>query len=110
MFPEMKVDWRTHPNNIGHFYNVGCFRCHDGKHVSNTGKIIRTDCNICHSVIDQSHGEAQIAIQSGGFEHPVGLGALSGFKCNDCHKGAGAFKHPIDLGDISSFMCAECHK
>src|SRR6185436_3124974 len=28
-FPEMKVDWRTHPDNIGHFYSVGCFRCHD---------------------------------------------------------------------------------
>ena len=110
MFPEMKVDWRTHPNNIGHFYNLGCFRCHDGKHVSNAGKIIRTECNICHSVLDQSQGEAQIAVQNGGFQHPVGLGALSGFKCTDCHKGSGEFKHPVDLGDISSFMCADCHK
>jgi hypothetical protein len=25
-FPEMKTDWRTHPNNIGHFI-PGCFRC-----------------------------------------------------------------------------------
>jgi hypothetical protein len=30
IFPYMKVDWRTHPNNIGHFYTPGCFRCHDG--------------------------------------------------------------------------------
>jgi hypothetical protein len=29
-FPEMKLDWRTHPNNIGHFYSNGYFRCHDG--------------------------------------------------------------------------------
>src|SRR6185369_13995299 len=31
-FPEMKADWRTHPNNIGHKDWPGCFRCHDGKH------------------------------------------------------------------------------
>src|SRR6266496_1384751 len=29
-FPEMKTDWQTHPNNIGHLYSSGCFRCHDG--------------------------------------------------------------------------------
>ena len=33
IFPEMKVDWRTHPNNVGHYYFQGCFRCHDGNHV-----------------------------------------------------------------------------
>ena len=109
MFPEMKVDWRSHPNNIGHYYNLGCFRCHDGKHVSDTGKIIRTDCNICHTVLDQTEGEAHIAVQNGGFQHPVGLGALSGFRCNDCHKGSGSFKHPLNLGDISEFKCTECH-
>ena len=30
LFPEMKVNWKTHPNNIGHLYSPGCFRCHDG--------------------------------------------------------------------------------
>jgi len=30
IFPEMKLDWRTHPNNVGHLYSRGCFRCHDG--------------------------------------------------------------------------------
>jgi hypothetical protein len=108
-FPEMKVDWRTHPNNIGHFYNLGCFRCHDGKHFSDTGKKIRTDCNICHTVLDQTEGESHLAVQNGAFEHPVDVGALSGFKCTDCHQGAGAFKHPIDLGDISQFKCTDCH-
>jgi nitrate/TMAO reductase-like tetraheme cytochrome c subunit len=108
-FPEMKVDWRTHPNNIGHFYNLGCFRCHDGKHFSDTGKKIRTDCNICHTVLDQTEGESHLAVQKGAFEHPVDVGVLSGFKCTDCHQGAGAFKHPIDLGDISQFKCTDCH-
>jgi hypothetical protein len=109
MFPEMKVDWRTHPNNISHYYNLGCFRCHDGKHFSESGKKIRTDCNICHTVLDQSRGDIPIAVQNGGFQHPVGLGALSGFRCTDCHQGKGSFTHPINLGDISEFKCTDCH-
>src|SRR6266568_9288838 len=36
-FPEMKVDWRTHPDNVGHFYSQGCFRCHDNQHASRDG-------------------------------------------------------------------------
>ncbi|MDD5191435.1 MAG: NapC/NirT family cytochrome c, partial [Dehalococcoidales bacterium] len=27
-FPDMKVDYTTHPNNIGHQQSPGCFRCH----------------------------------------------------------------------------------
>ena len=53
-FPEMKVDWRPHPINVGHLYFSGCFRCHDGEHVSSTGKVVNTDCNICHSVLYDS--------------------------------------------------------
>ena len=48
IFPEMKLDWRTHPNNIGHLYSEGCFRCHDGQHVSKEGKVIARDCESCH--------------------------------------------------------------
>ena len=48
----MKVNWKTHPNNIGHFYIQGCFRCHDGNHVSKDGKVISKDCNSCHTVLD----------------------------------------------------------
>jgi hypothetical protein len=108
-FPEMKVDWRTHPNNIGHFYNLGCFRCHDGKHVNDAGKILKKDCNICHTVLDQTQGETNLPVLKGSFQHPVDVGPLSGFKCTDCHEGAGAFKHPVDLGDISEFKCTDCH-
>ncbi|HEU5318254.1 MAG TPA: NapC/NirT family cytochrome c [Chloroflexota bacterium] len=50
MFPEMKVDWRTYPNNIGHTENAGCFRCHDGKHVSASGKTISNSCDSCHTL------------------------------------------------------------
>ena len=31
VFPEMGVNWETHPNNIGHEEFPGCSRCHDGE-------------------------------------------------------------------------------
>jgi nitrate/TMAO reductase-like tetraheme cytochrome c subunit len=49
-FPEQKVDWTTHPNNIGHIYTPGCFRCHDGKHLNSNDQAIRLECNVCHSI------------------------------------------------------------
>jgi nitrate/TMAO reductase-like tetraheme cytochrome c subunit len=47
---DQKSDWNTHPNNIGHKYSPGCFRCHDGKHMSEEQEAIRLECNLCHSV------------------------------------------------------------
>lgn len=49
-YPEQELDWRTHPNNIGHKDWPGCFRCHDGKHFSEDGEAIRLECNLCHSI------------------------------------------------------------
>lgn len=49
-FPEQNLDWNSHANNLGHKDDPGCFRCHDGKHISNTGEAIRLECNLCHSV------------------------------------------------------------
>jgi nitrate/TMAO reductase-like tetraheme cytochrome c subunit len=110
-FPEMKTDWSTHPNNIGHLYSSGCFRCHDGEHVSITGKVIRNDCNICHSVLSDSARATTTANVSftGQIQHPVDLGGLADRKCETCHKANQPFKHPINLGDISMFQCVECH-
>ena len=108
-FPEMKTNWETHPNNIGHFYSSGCFRCHDGEHVSNSGKVITNDCDVCHTVIyDSARAPAENA-RVGSFQHPVDLGALESRKCESCHKANQPFKHPVDLGDISTFQCVECH-
>ncbi len=36
-FPLQKVDWKTHPDNLAHKASPGCFRCHDGKHLSSEG-------------------------------------------------------------------------
>ncbi len=49
-FPEQELDWETHPDNLGHKNSPGCFRCHDGKHLSSTGEAIRLECNVCHSI------------------------------------------------------------
>jgi nitrate/TMAO reductase-like tetraheme cytochrome c subunit len=87
-FPEMKLDWKTHPNNIGHFYFPGCFRCHDGQHVSSDGRIIRKDCDICHSVLEQQEGASRLIASEGvPFKHPVDIGDLTQVSCGDCHTG-----------------------
>jgi mono/diheme cytochrome c family protein len=50
VFHDQKVDWTTHPNNLGHINSPGCFRCHDGKHLNAENEAIRLECNVCHSV------------------------------------------------------------
>src|ERR1043166_6737927 len=53
-FPEMKTDWKASFNNIGHYNAQGCFRCHDGQHVSSDGKVIRNECSVCHTTVSQT--------------------------------------------------------
>jgi NapC/NirT cytochrome c family, N-terminal region len=86
-FPEMRVDWRTHPNNLGHFYFTGCFRCHDNRHVSREGKVIRKDCDICHIFLGQQEGGEPVGVQGRVFRHPVDIGDLREYRCADCHTG-----------------------
>jgi nitrate/TMAO reductase-like tetraheme cytochrome c subunit len=50
VFIDQKVDWTTHPNNIGHINSPGCFRCHDGKHLNSQQQAVRLECNLCHSI------------------------------------------------------------
>ena len=88
MFPEMKVNWQTHPNNIGHFYYNGCFRCHDGQHTSPDGKTISKDCTSCHVVLSQIEGATTMStVQGAPFQHPVDLGDMTQVNCSDCHSG-----------------------
>ncbi|MEO8215552.1 MAG: NapC/NirT family cytochrome c [Acidobacteriota bacterium] len=80
-FPEMRVDWRTHRNNLGHMYSLGCFRCHDDQHVSKDGRRISKECSICHEVLSAPEGK------TAEFQHPVDLGDLRDMVCTDCHTG-----------------------
>ncbi len=50
IFPDQKVNWETHANNLGHMQTAGCFRCHDGKHLNDKQEAIRLECNLCHAI------------------------------------------------------------
>ena len=53
-FPYMNLTWDTNPNNERHNPTLGCFRCHDEKHVvidgQGGGETISAQCNLCHTV------------------------------------------------------------
>ena len=89
-FPEMGVDWTTHPSFIGHFRWDGCYRCHDGNHVSEAGETISHDCDTCHVITGQGEGFDQVGNLEYGkreFYHPLDMGPLDeGDKCTDCHE------------------------
>ena len=50
VFIDQKVDWDSHPTNVGHIDSPGCFRCHDGKHLNEEQEAVRLECNLCHSI------------------------------------------------------------
>jgi hypothetical protein len=89
IFPEMKASWQSYPNNIGHLIYPGCMRCHDGKHKTADGKIVRRECDVCHTILAQGSGDRR--------QTATGLASLE-------------FEHPEDIGDEwRATLCAECH-
>ncbi len=89
--PVMKVSWKNFPSQSGHMYNLGCFRCHDGKHKSDDGAILSKDCNLCHLLIKkQMEKENKIAVLTDEtYPHPVDIGdSYKEMNCSECH-GAG---------------------
>jgi hypothetical protein len=56
--PHMQVSWKNFPNNQGHRFSPGCFRCHDGKHRSDDGTVLSRDCSLCHLLIERAPGPA----------------------------------------------------
>jgi hypothetical protein len=50
VFEEPGITWQSFPDDGQHKEFPGCFRCHDGKHLSPEGESIRLHCNICHSI------------------------------------------------------------
>lgn len=89
-FPTMKVDWRVYPDNIGHELFPGCFRCHDGQHKSEDGRVIPDDCTTCHIIMAQGSGTRSRTISPAGlpFKHPVDIGEMwKQVPCTTCHNG-----------------------
>ena len=88
-FPEMKMDWRTHPDQISHKNWDGCFRCHDGKHKTSDGKasIKASDCRSCHLILAQGSGETLDQLNPKGHEFIHVDTEFSDFSCAECHTG-----------------------
>ena len=91
IFPEMKVRWSAYPNHIGHLEFNGCFRCHNGTHTSEDGKVISKDCNLCHAIDaqgpanDMEYAQSDLGLE---FKHPVDIGGeWRESLCTDCHTG-----------------------
>ena len=90
IFPEMRADWRAHPDHLGHLTSKGCFRCHDGLHKSAAGMVITNACNACHTILAQGPPEemARTILQEQPFRHPVDVGVdVTEFACSQCHTG-----------------------
>ncbi len=89
IFPEMKVRWSAYPNNIGHLEFKGCFRCHNGNHVSSDGSVITRKCTVCHLINAQgTPDKMQLASYGKSLK----------------------FKHPVDIdNEWEESLCTECH-
>jgi hypothetical protein len=89
-FPEMKTDYRVRTNNLSHFVNDGCFRCHNTDLQSETGATISADCESCHAIVAQGPTADVSSLDDD----------LSGFK----------FEHPVDIGRVwETVKCTQCH-
>jgi len=94
-FPEAKVNWQTYPDNLGHRDWPGCFRCHDGRHISPQNGVVRVECNLCHSIpeVVQGGGGPTISLSKG----PEPASHLDT---------AWLHRHPLVFDDT----CALCHE
>jgi hypothetical protein len=89
-FPEMKTDYRARQNNLSHFVNDGCFRCHEGVLRDKTGRTPSTECTACHLIVAQGPSEKLEELET----------SLTGLE----------FKHPEDIDEMWREMkCTECH-
>ncbi len=89
-FPEMKTDYRDRENNLSHFVNDGCFRCHDGVKQTETGETISSDCKTCHLIVAQGPtediGELESKLTGFDFIHPEDIDEMwQEMKCTECH-------------------------
>ncbi len=94
-FIDQKMNWTTHPDNMAHKDTPGCFRCHDGKHLSPENDSIRLECNICHS----------IPVVSAANQLTANLELSKGFE-PESHQNSNWIALHRDIFDIS---CQGCH-
>ncbi len=114
IFEEPGVTWESFPDHNKHKDFPGCFRCHDGKHLTDDGESIRLHCNICHSIpetVEAGDRPPQMPltyIQEPESHLETNFMADHRFQANgDCEECHG----PIVFGDDDSSFCANsaCH-
>ena len=86
----MKTDYRARENNLSHFVNDGCFRCHDGVKENEEGETLSSECTSCHLIVAQGPSEklSEVASDISGleFQHPEDIDeAWKEMKCTECH-------------------------
>ncbi len=86
----MKTDYRAHLDNVSHFVNDGCFRCHGTDMVDEAGTTISGDCTACHTIVAQGPSEDIGSLEQdlAGLEfiHPVDIGRQwEEINCTGCH-------------------------
>lgn len=99
--PDMKVQARTYPDNLGHQRSPGCFRCHDGAHYQVvagklTDKVIPSSCATCHTFP-----------QVGGNVPSISLAGQPASHADKLY----VFNHAKLTSDVdpSTTSCAACH-
>jgi len=112
---EQKADWNAHPNDIGHKFSPGCFRCHDGKHLNAAEQSIRLECNLCHSipvVASETDFVTNLEI-SRGLEPETHLSSnwigmhrdVFDYTCENCH----TIEDPGGISNTSFCSNSACH-
>lgn len=85
-FPGMNTNWRSHPDNRGHTWSEGCFRCHGGQHHSQSGVTISADCALCHDIVGQGQGSLPPLTEPQIFKHPTDIAEMwQHMRCTECH-------------------------
>lgn len=116
VFPEMNLTWDVYPDNLGHADSPGCFRCHDGKHVSEAGDAISRACTSCHSLPvpvgaepTPSAAPTAEAPVTALVTVPVISHTLEGrAQCLMCH-GSGPLAVPDSHAGLTDEGCTSCH-
>jgi hypothetical protein len=95
-FPEMETDYRVRVNNLSHFVNDGCFRCHTADLQTAEGVSLATSCDTCHVILAQGPSdnldELEQSITGVEFVHPVDIGGVwETIRCTQCHNRASGY-------------------
>ncbi len=89
-FPEMNTDYRVRENNLSHFVNNGCFRCHNPYMAGTEGETISSECRTCHLIVAQGPSAEVDDLEMN----------LAGLE----------FKHPEDIDEMwREVNCTACH-